>query len=45
MATVYVRGAARLDLIDRYVYLAENASLEIAERFFTNAEKSFVDLS
>ena len=45
MTTVYVRGTARLDLIDRYVYFAENASVEIAERFFVSAERSFEYLS
>jgi len=45
MTRVYVRGAARLDLIDRYAYLAEHASVDVAERFFANAEMSFTDLS
>jgi toxin ParE1/3/4 len=45
MARVYVRGAARLDLIDRYAYLAEHASVDVAERFFANAEISFTNPS
>ncbi|PRC90906.1 type II toxin-antitoxin system RelE/ParE family toxin [Solimicrobium silvestre] len=45
MPTVYTREAARQDLIERYAYLAENASLTIAERFLVNAETSFANLS
>ena len=41
MATVYKRASARRDLIEHYVYLAENAGLEIAERFLSNADESF----
>lgn len=43
MPTAYKRAAARLDLVERYVYLAENASIAIAERFLLNAESSFSD--
>jgi len=45
MTMIYVRSAARIDLIDRYVYLVENAGVETAERFFVSAEKSFAHLS
>src|SRR2546423_4690087 len=33
MATVYKRASARRDLVEDYVYLAEHASIETAERF------------
>ena len=33
MSKVYQRAAARLDLVEHFVYLAENASLDTAERF------------
>jgi len=42
---IYQRQQARHDLIECFVYLAENASLSIAERFLTNAEVSFNDLA
>jgi toxin ParE1/3/4 len=45
MGNVYQREAAKRDLIEHFVYLAENAGLEAAERFFKNAEASFNDLS
>jgi toxin ParE1/3/4 len=45
MQLVRIRQVARLDLVDRYVYLAENAGKTVAERFFVNAEKSFADLA
>jgi len=45
MATVYQRAAARRDLIEHFVYLAENAGLDTAERFLANAEASFSDLA
>lgn len=45
MPKVYQRATARRDLIEQFVYLAENASLETAERFLTNAEISFNDLA
>ena len=38
MTKVHQRAAARRDLAERFVYLAENARLNIAERFLTNAE-------
>jgi toxin ParE1/3/4 len=44
MPTVHKRAAAWQDLVERYAYLVENASLNIAERFLTNAEASFADL-
>ncbi len=45
MPTVYQRAAARRDLVEQFVYLAEESSLEMAERFLTNAEASFNDLA
>jgi toxin ParE1/3/4 len=45
MRRVYKRPTARRDLIEHYVYLAENAGEETAERFFTQAERTFTDLA
>lgn len=38
------RAAARRDLVEHYVYLAENASESVAERFLSSAEASFQEL-
>lgn len=45
MPTVYQHAAARRDLVEQFVYLAEEAGLDTAERFLTNAEASFNDLT
>ena len=45
MPVVSKSEMARRDLVDHYVYLTENASPEIAERFLSNAEASFNDLA
>ena len=45
MPKVYQRATARRDLVEQFVYLVENASLDTAERFLTNAEISFNDLA
>ena len=45
MPTVYRRAAARRDLIEHFVYLAENAGLDVAERFLASAAASFNDLA
>jgi toxin ParE1/3/4 len=45
MLKVHQREAARCDLVEHFVYLAENAGLDTAERFLANAEISFNDLS
>jgi len=45
MPTVDQHAAARRDLIEQFVYLAEAAGLDTAERFLTNAEASFNDLA
>ena len=44
MLKVTKREAARRDLVEHFVYLAENAGLDVAERFLTHAEASFGDL-
>ena len=41
MPTVRQRAAARRDLVEHFVYLADNAGLVTAERFLTQAEASF----
>ena len=45
MARVFKRAAARRDLVEHFVYLAESASDEVADRFLFNAETSFADLA
>ena len=45
MRRVYKRPAARRDLIEHYVYLAENAGEQTAERFLAQAEHTFTDLA
>ena len=45
MPVVTQREAARRDLVEHYVYLVENASPDVAERFLINAEASFIDLA
>jgi toxin ParE1/3/4 len=45
MPPVSKRAAARHDLVEHFVYLAENAGLEVAERFLSRAEASFADLA
>ena len=45
MPAVQIREAARHDLVDHFVYLAENAGVEVAERFLERAEPSFGDLA
>ena len=45
MPMVYQRATARRDLVEQFVYLAEQAGLDAAERFLTNAEASFNDLA
>lgn len=42
---VFTRPAARRDLVEHYVYLAENAGEEIADRFLANAEARFTGLT
>jgi toxin ParE1/3/4 len=45
MPEVSKREAARRDLVEHFVYLAENAGLDMADRFLANAESSFADLA
>ena len=45
MPTVYQRAAVRRDLVEQFIYLAEQAGLDTAERFLSNAEASFNDLA
>jgi len=45
MPKVYKRPKAQQDLVERYVYLAENASPSVADRFLVNAEASFTMLA
>jgi toxin ParE1/3/4 len=45
MARVHKHVAAKRDLVEHYVYLAENAGLEIAERFLLQANESFSNLA
>ena len=45
MPKIYQRATARRDLVEHFVYLAENANLETAERFLTQVEASFNDLA
>lgn len=45
MPRIYQRAAAERDLVEQFVYLAENAGMDVAERFLANAEASFNDLA
>lgn len=45
MPNIYQRAAARRDLVEHFVYLAENAGMNLAERFLTNAAISFNTLA
>lgn len=45
MPTVTKREAARRDLVEHFIYLAENTGLEVADRFLNNAETSFTQLA
>jgi len=43
-AALRKRARAQRDLVEHYVYLAEHAGFETADRFLQDAEKSFADL-
>jgi toxin ParE1/3/4 len=45
MSKVHQREAARRDLIEHFLYLAEEAGIETAERFLAQAEASFKQLA
>lgn len=42
---VFTRSRARRDLTEHYVYLAENASLAVADRFLDKARDTFIALA
>ena len=45
MARVIKRAPAKLDLIDHFVFLGENASVEVAKRFIQSANTAFEELA
>ena len=45
MPQVFKRAAARRDLLEHYVYLAENADIPLADRFIDAAERTFSELA
>ena len=45
MPKIYKRKLAKNDLLECYIYLAENASLAIADQFLENSEASFNELA
>ena len=45
MKAVSKREAARRDLVELFVYLAETAGLDMADRLLANAESRFADLA
>jgi toxin ParE1/3/4 len=45
MPKVYQRTAARLDLLEHFAFLADQAGLDVADRFLAHAESSFNDLA
>ena len=45
MLKVYQRAAARRDLVEHFVFLAESAGLDVAEHFLANAQESFNNLA
>jgi toxin ParE1/3/4 len=45
MRQVYKHAAAKRDLVEHFVYLAETAGLNAADRFLLQADESFRDLA
>ncbi|MBV8728169.1 MAG: type II toxin-antitoxin system RelE/ParE family toxin [Acidobacteriia bacterium] len=45
MSQVSKRATARRDLVQHYIYLAEQAGVETADRFLMKAEETFFDLA
>ena len=45
MADVFIRPAARRDLVERFVYLVERAGEATADRFLANAKATFSKLA
>ena len=45
MPAVQQRETARRDLIEHFVYLAEHAGIDLADRFLVSVEETFNDLA
>ncbi len=45
MPRIFQHEQAKRDLVECFIYLAENSSTETAERFLTSAETSFNELA
>ena len=45
MPSVFVRAAARQDLVDHFIYLAEEADIVLADKYLANAEVTFAELA
>jgi toxin ParE1/3/4 len=45
MSCVFRREAARRDLVDQFVWYAENASIEVADRFLAHVESTLERLA
>lgn len=45
MRKVHIRAAARRDLVEHFVYPAENAGLNLADQFLAKSEASFGDIA
>ena len=45
MPKVYRREQAKHDLVEHFVYLADNAGLAVAEEFLKNAEEEFAKMA
>jgi toxin ParE1/3/4 len=45
MGQVHKHAAARRDLVEHFVYLSENAGLDVADRFLLQVDESFSELA
>ncbi|MBF0152613.1 MAG: type II toxin-antitoxin system RelE/ParE family toxin [Magnetococcales bacterium] len=45
MAKTYQRARAKRDIVEHFVYLADNAGLDVAEHFLTNLRASLDELA
>lgn len=45
MIGVHQRSAAKRDLVGHYIYFADHAGFEVAERFLSRTEESFTALN
>ncbi|MEI7670012.1 MAG: type II toxin-antitoxin system RelE/ParE family toxin [Pseudomonadota bacterium] len=45
MPKIYKSNHAKIDLVEWFVYLTENANIDTAERFLKNAEVNFSELA